>query len=348
VWRHLNFFQFKAFLHARPPRCSCAKCGVKTVPVPWARPGSGFTLLFEALVLLMAKKMAVAPVGEILKVSDKKIWRILEHYVGKQRDEQDMSDVMLVGVDETSVKPGHKYVTVAADLGAAKVLFVTEGKDADTVRQFKADLKNHKGRPERIEAICSDLSPAFISGIAQEFPGALHVLDRFHVMKLVNTALDEVRRLEVKENDLLKQTRFIWLKNPDHLTERQGQKLDVLKTMNLATATAYQMKLNLRELWDQPDRETAAVFLERWYKWVMESDIAQAMKKVAKTIKAHATGILSYFKSRITNGLMEGINSLIKAAKAKARGFRSIHYFKIVIYLVAGKLDFQLPLTHSK
>ena len=346
-WRHLNFFQFKAFIHANPPRTSCGKCGIKTVTVPWSRPGSGFTLLFEALVLVMAKKMAVAPVASLLNVSDKQVWRILEYYVETAREAQDLSQVEQSGIDETSMKPGHNYVTVVADLNAAQVLFVTEGKDASTVTQFKADFEQRGGKIEQIQSICSDLSPAYISGIAKEFPSVLHVFDRFHVMKIINAAVDTVRRQEVKENTELRQTRYLWLKNPDRLNPKQSERLAALKTMNLATATAYQMKLNLRELWEQPDLESAAIFLDRWYQWVMESDVGQAMKKAAKAIRGHATGILNYFHARITNGMMEGINSLIQAAKTRARGFRNVHYFKVAIYLVAGKLNFKLPITHS-
>jgi transposase len=347
-WRHLNFFQYKAFIHARVPRVQCPQCGVKTVAVPWARPGCGFTLLFEAFVLTLAKQMPVATVADILGESDTRLWRVLEHYVASARADVDMSEVKRVGVDETASRRGHKYVTVVADLEAAKVLFVTPGKDAGTLGDFKADLEAHQGQASQIEVVCSDLSPAFISGVGQKFPQALQVFDRFHVMKLLNEAVDQVRRLEVKENEVLKETRYIWLKNPQNLTDRQQAKLDTLRQMNLATATAYQMKLNLQELWTLPDRESAAVFLDRWYEWVMESDIARVMKKAAQTIKAHATGILNYFVAPVTNGLLEGINSLIQASKAKARGFRSTRYLEIVIYLIAGKLDFRLPLTHTK
>jgi transposase len=351
VWRHLNFFQYQAFVHARLPRVQCRHCGVRTVAVPWARPGSGFTLLFEAFVLTLAQRMPVAAVAGVVGEPDTRWWRLLEHYVETARATVDMSQVQRVGVDETASQRGQEYVTVVADLEGANVLFVTEGKDAATLRAFKDDLQAHAGQAEQIEVICSDLSPAFIHGMAQEFPQALPVFDHFHVMQLLNTALDQVRRLEVKEHPELKATRYLWLKHPEELTDPQKAKLDTLSTMDLATVTAYQMKLQLRSLWDLPDRASAAAFLDQWLQAVRERAVAPALRALqhaAQTIQAHATGILNYFAAPVTNGLLEGINSLIQAAKAKARGFRSTRYFKIVIYLVTGKLNFRLPLTHTK
>ncbi len=190
----------------------------------------------------------------------------------------------------------------------------------------------------------------FDEGALNEFPDANITFDRFHVTKPANNAVDQIRRQEVKMNDLLKQSRYIWLKRPENLTDRRKDKLEMLQMLNFSTAKAYQsktsfslMKLNLLELWDLPDRETAAAHLDAWYLWVTQSDIGLSMKRLAKAIKAYASRILNYFPDRLTNGLMEGINSLIQAAKAKARGYRNSSYFKTIIYLIAGKLNFELP-----
>jgi len=337
----------------------CSECGVKTVSAPWARPGSGFSLLFEAFVLTLAKQMPVAALAQLLGEHDTRLWRILEHYVVQARTTVDMSQVEQIGVDETS-RRGHEYVTVVADQSrghASRVLFVTEGKDAATIEGFQQDLEAHGGRAEQIKAVSLDLSPAFQSGVLKCFPQALPVFDRFHIMKLLNEALDQVRRQEVKSNQTLKEvksnqtlkeTRYLWLKNPENLSERQREKLAPLSAMNLATGTAYQMKLNFQELWKQGTREAAAAYLEQWYLWVMASEGMNPMKKAAQSIRAHAEGILNYFQSPLTNGLLEGINSLIQAAKSKARGYRSTRYLKIIIYLVAGKLNFALPAFHTR
>lgn len=343
AWRHLDFFQHKTFLHARFPGVDCPACGVKTVEPPWARLGTGFTLLFEALVLTLVQEMPVGAIARLVGEHDTRLWRVLQYYVEQARQREDMSNVRGLGVDETSSKRGNQYISLFADLDRAKVLFVTEGRDSGTVTAFREDFEKHHGQPENIETVCLDVSPAYQAGLFKEFRDARMVFDRFHVTKIVNHALDQIRRAEVKENEILKRTRYCWLKTPQNLTCRQRDRLDVLKQMNLATAQAYQMKLNLQELWTFPDRNTAAEFLERWYSWVIESKIGYAMKRAAKTIKEQAQGILNYFDDRVTNGLMEGINSLVQAAKSRARGYRNVRYLMTIIYLIAGKLDFSLP-----
>jgi transposase len=343
TWRHLNFFEHKCYLHAGLPRVDCSACGIKVVDVPWARLGSGFTLLFDALIVTLCLQMTITAVGRMVGEHDTRLWRVLQAYVQEARQELDMSTVTKIGVDETSWKSNHQYITLFADLAERRVLFVTEGKDAQTVAAFRHDLAEHQGKPDQIETVCMDLSPAFQSGVSAHFPQADKTFDRFHVVKLANEAVDQIRRQEAKENDILKKTRYLWLSNKENLSDAKQKQLASIQAMNLATATAYQMKLNLQELWTLPTRDTAAVHLDAWYKWIMQSSIGTAMKKLANTVKAHASGILNFFPDRLTSGLMEGINSLVQAAKAKARGYRNTTYFKTIIYLIAGKLEFNLP-----
>ena len=347
VWRHLNFFQHKTYLHADLPRIDCPSCGVKVIDVPWARERSGFTLLFEAMLLVLAKQMPVAAVGRFVGEYDTRIWRVLEHYVELARLDRDMCEVERIGIDETSHKSGHQYVTVFADLDTSSVLFVTDGKGAETVSAFREDFIDHAGQPADVNTVCMDLSPAFQSGVSIALPNAKMIFDRFHVVKLANEAVDAIRRAEVKTNDILKQTRYLWLSGPVRLSkmsQKHQEKLSVMQGLNLATAQAYQMKLNLLELWTLPDREAATAHLESWYAFVEDSSgVGAPLQKLAKTIKSHQEGILNFFPNRLTSGLMEGINSLIQAAKSKARGYRTTRYMKIAIYLIAGKLQFNLP-----
>ncbi len=346
VWRHLNFFEHVTYLHARTPRVQCPECGVKQVPVPWAREGSGFTLLFEAFIMTMAKEMPINAIARLVGEYDTKIWRILRHYVEKARSEQDYSEVKKVGMDETSSRRGHNYITVFVDMDKSKVLFATPGKDAATVTEFKKDLAAHGGSPENIKQACCDMSPAFIRGIEDTFEGSTITFDKFHIVKIINEALDEVRRQEQKDRPELKKTRFAWLKNPPNLTEKQKTIVETLnvKKLNLKTARAYQIKLTFQDLYDQP-RDRAEAFLKRWYFWTTHSRL-QPMIEAAKTIKRHWNGVLGWFKSGLTNGILEGINSLIQAAKAKARGYRSNRNFITIVYLIAGKLNFCV--THTQ
>jgi transposase len=341
TWRHLNFFQHQAYLNARVPRVRCETCGIRQVNVPWARPDSGFTLLFEAMVMTMVSAMPVKAVARIVDEHDTRLWRVVHHYVEEGRARTDASKVSRVAIDETAARRGHDYITLFVDIDQARVLFATEGKDAATVAAFAEDLAAHGGEPTAIEEVCIDMSPAFIKGVAESLPEAAVTFDKFHAVKIINDAVDQVRRAEQKQQDGLRGTRYIWLRNPDTLSERQRSTLEALPTRHLKTARAYQIRLAFQDLYEQPSDE-AAGYLKTWYFWATHSRL-EPIIDAAHTVKRHWDGILRWFDSKIANGLIEGINSLVQAAKAKARGYRSIRNLKAMIYLVAGKLDLRLP-----
>jgi len=354
TWRHLNFFEHKTMLHARQPRITCPDHGVKTVAVPWARPGVGFTLLMEAFILALVQNgMTPKQVSRLVGEHDTRIWRVLEHYVQKARCEADFSDVRVVGVDETSRSRGHNYISVFMDLDEdnSRVLFATEGKDAATVKAFKKDLEAHGGEAEQIEEACLDMSAAFIRGLTDQFPQAELTFDNFHLMQLLGDAVDEVRRQEQRTHPELKGTRYVWLKNDWNRTEEQAKTFDALRSSKLATVRATHLRSVFQDLFACDSLQEAEPLLKRWYFWATHSRIGP-MIKAAKTIKKHWAGVLRWFTSRITNGLLEAVNGLIQSAKAKARGFRNSRYLITMVYLIAGKLDFKLPafaqVTHTK
>ena len=339
TWRHLNFFQHEAHLHARTPRVECERCGVKAVEVPWARAGSGFTLLFEAIVLMLVKEMPVAAAARLLGENDTRLWRIIHHYVEEARARVDVRAVRRIGVDETASKRGHHYISLFVDMETPRLLFGTEGRDAATVAAFRADFERRGGEGEQIEEFCLDMSPAFLRGIEDSFPAAGVTFDKFHVMKLLNEAVDQVRRQEQRQRPELKGSRYVWVKNPENLTQKQLALLDGLEVprLNLKTARAYQMRLTFQEFWMLHD-DFAEAFLKRWYFWATHSRL-EPMIRVARTIRTHWAGVLNWFRTRITNGVLEGINSLLQAARAKARGYRSTRNLIAMAYLIAGKLD---------
>lgn len=344
TWRHLNFFQHEAYLTARVPRISCSDCGIlKLQSFPWSRRESGFTLLFEAMIMAMAKSMPVKSIAAIIGEHDTRIWRIINHYVEEAREREDHSAVTMVGVDETSSKRGHNYVTLFVDLAVPKVLFATEGKDASTVKRFSDDLVAHKGKPESIKEFCSDMSGAFIKGVNENFTDAQLTFDKFHIMQVINNAVDEVRRQEQNKRPELKKSRYLWLRNQNNLKASQRDRLAELSlpSMNLKTARAYRIRLAFQEFFEQPPA-LAEAFLKKWYFWATHSRL-EPMKEAAYTIKRHWSGILRWFTSRINNGVLEGINSLVQAAKARARGYRTNRYLINMIYLINGKLNFSLP-----
>jgi len=341
TWRHMNFFQYACYLTARVPRCKCDKDGVKQVQVPWARPGSGFTLMFEALLMVLVRSMTVREAARLVGEHDTRIWRLVHFHVEDARTRVDMSEVSRIGVDETGAKRGQKYITLVVDMEAKKLLFGVEGRDQETLKAFKADLVAHGGDPARITEASIDMSPAFIKGLVDHFPEAKLTFDRFHVMKLIGEAVDEVRRQEVREYPELKKTRYVWLKNPSNLTARQTEMLEALRNANLKTAEAYRMRVTLQDFYEQANPGAAKLFLQEWIAMVLASGI-EPMAKVAQTLQAHTEGVLRWFRSGLSNGFLEGLNSLVKAAKAKARGYRKVRSLITIAYLIAGKLKFNV------
>lgn len=341
IWRHLNFFQYKTYLHCPVPRIECPDCGIKTVDLPWARPGSGFTLLFEAFMMALSREMPVKAAARLVGEHDTRIWRIIHHYVDEARDKEFFADVHRVGIDETSRKRGHHYVTLFVDLDESRVIYATEGKDSGTIGRFSNDFHDHGGDSGDVREVCCDMSPAFIFGVEACLPNADITFDRFHVMKIMNDAVDKVRREEQARQECLKRSRYVWLKNPENLTAKQRILLDELSQQNLQTARAYRIRLSLRDFWNQPE-SMAEDYLKRWYFWATHSRL-EPVKQAAYTIKRHWEGIVNYSKSNITNGILEGINGLVQAARNKARGYRSVKNFIAIIYMIAGKLKFSIP-----
>jgi transposase len=310
--------------------------------VPWARTGSGFTLLFEALVMTLVTAMPVRAAARLVGEHDTRLWRIVHHWVEAARARADFASVKRVAIDETAARRGHDYVTLFVDIDQRRVLFVADGRDANTVAAFADDLEAHNGDASRIKEVCIDMSGPFIKGVDYNLTEAQITFDKFHAVKLVNDAVDKVRRAESKDRPELKRSRYLWLKNERRLSAEQSASLDVLSKMHLKTARAYQLRLAFQDIYEQPSPGWGELVLDRWYSWAIRSRL-EPMKDAARTIMRHRDGILRWFTSKIANGLIEGINSLVQAAKAKARGYRSTRNLKAITYLIAGKLDLKLP-----
>jgi transposase len=301
-WRHLDFFQYEAWLHAEVPRVGCTACGKTTqVSVPWAREGSGFTLLFEALALTMCKDLPVRQAARCLRVRDKQLWRRIEHYVTEARKKQDMRRVRIVGIDETSLRRGHDYVTVVHDLDAKRLLFCTEGRDHTTIQAFAKDLLDHGGQPTAVAHACMDMSAAYLKGAAAYLPNALVSYDRFHVVKLAGEAMDDVRTEEWKTEQARvqealghltpKQRRSVlWgmRRNPSGWSHTQTEAMHWLQRANLKTARAWRLKMALREVFANArghnQAELASAELKAWLSWARRSRL-EPFKRLAATLK---------------------------------------------------------------
>jgi transposase len=353
TWRHLNFFQYQCYLHAWIPRIDIGQGKVRQVQAPWEGHAAGFTLLFEALILELVKVMPVHQVGQLLKVYDKKLWDLIKAYTSIARICEDFSEVEIVGVDETSARKGHDYVTLFVDLEERRTMFVAEGRDNEVIEDFVEDLVAHDGQADQIKQISCDMSPAFILGVEQNLPEADIVFDRFHVTKVINDAVDKVRKAEVANNPILKNSKYLFLKNRDNLSEWQKQRLEDihLSGLNLKTMKALMIREAFQQIYQAPSIELFEKLLSKWYFWATHSRI-EPIKEAAYTIRRHWNGVVNWIFYKISNGILEGFNSIFQAAKAKARGYTRTDTIKAIIYLLTGKLDFgkinPFYITHSK
>jgi len=342
-WRHLNFFEHECYLHARVPRVKLPNGKVKHITTPWEGLSNGFTLLFEALALQLCQAMPVSKVAKITQTSDDKLWSMLERYIDTTRQKENFEAIDALGLDETSRAKGHEYITLFVDLQQRRTIFITEGKDNTTLQRFTNDFETHNGHVDKIVNVSCDMSPAFIKGVTEHLPNAQITFDKFHILKIINEAVDTVRKEEVGTNRLLKGTKYIWLKNYHNLTKKQKEKLEsfTLSKMNIKTLRAYNIRHAFQEIYKAKTKEEFMTYLNKWYYWATHSRLDPIIK-AAKTIKRHWDGIAGWYESKINNGILEGLNSVIQAAKSKARGYKTFKNYKIIAYLLTGKLDFSL------
>ncbi len=341
TWQHLNFFQHHCFIHAKVPRVKGTDGKVRMVEVPWARPNSGFTMLFEAFaMLLIENEMPVNKVGEILKVNPNRIWNIFNYWVRRAYSEDKIEQLEKVGFDETSTKKGHNYVTTMVDLESRRVLHATQGKGSDCIAKCVSYLEDKEVSIENIKQVCIDMSPAYIAGVRDYLPQAQITFDKFHVFKEVNKAMDELRKLERKGNEMLKNHKYTFLKNK--LSSKIRNERDLLMEMYPKLGEGYRLKEMFKDFWEIEDKEEAESYLAFWCDLAEDSNILP-FKKVVKTIKVHWSGIVNYIESKVNNGILEGINSKIQLAKRRARGYRNIQNFIHMINFICGKLKFDYP-----
>ena len=333
TWRHLNFFEHKAYIHCKVPRTKCDNHKVLLMDVPWANSNTGFTQLFEQLVMNLAKKMSILSISRLLKESNGRLWRIVKRYAKEYVESLEFSKVKRIGLDETS-KKGHDYLTVFVDLDTSKIMYIADGKKGSTIDEFRDFFTERNGVLENIEVVTCDMNMGFTTGIKKAFKNAKIVYDKFHVIKIINEALDDVRKEELKKEPELKKTKYMWLKNKKNLKENQKNNLEKMCKKNLKTAKGYRLKLAFQDIYNTNyTRDIAKLEIDEWINWALHSKL-EPFKKVARTIGRKVNGILNYFENRVTNAILEGTNSMIQYIKTRARGYKSTENFKAMIYLM--------------
>lgn len=348
-YRHLNFFQHECILEVRTPRVKLPGGGIRQVEPDWAGRMPGFTLLFEALVMALCREMPFAAAARLAGISAHQALSIARRYVDLALAGADYSGVTELAVDETSRARGHDYVTLVADAAERRVIFVAEGRGAATLKAFAQDFRARGGDPAAVLGISMDMSPAFIRGAAEHLPGARVTFDKFHVVAHAGAAVDRTRRAEQRSDPALKGLRWNLLKDRASLTNTARADLDALiARMTVSrTARAWGYKEQLREILDRKQVNVVSGMLRQWCSNVMKSKV-DAMKEVARMIRAHFDGITAWAQTRQTNGFLEALNGLFQAAKRKARGYARFETIRTVLFLIAGKLDFSSFNPHAQ
>jgi transposase len=352
TWRHLSVMQYLLELRCAVPRCECPEHGVKTMTVPWAEPGSRFTVHFEAFaveVIAACRSLTQAP--GLLRLHWDSVQRLIERAVERGLARRTTEGLKRVGLDEKSFLRGQRYISLMTDLKTPRVLEVVEGRDtAQAMALWDSLPEDQRGK---VEAAAMDMGANFVTATRLAAPQVAIVHDRFHVAKHLNDAVDQTRRQEAarlaeRGDETLKKTRYLWLHGT--VPEQHQATFAELLEMNLKTSRAWLYKEQMVEFWGQADAASGERFFTKWYRTVMRSQLPK-VKAVARTLKAHLVNLLTYFQHPITNATTEGFNSKIQAIKADARGFRRFENYRARILFFCGKLDLMPHLpsaaTHS-
>lgn len=342
TWRHLDVMRFETVLRARVPRADCPEHGVKTVQIPWAGPGSRFTLLFErfAIEVILASR-SLTQAKELLGLHWESLQRIMNRAVDRGLQRRDLEHLRYLGLDEKSFCRGQSYISLLCDLEGSRVLEVVEGRERAAGELLLATLEEKQ--LARVEAVAVDMAGYYVAAVEARAPGAVIVHDKFHIAKHLGEAVDKVRRQENKEllsqgDETLKGSRQLWLFNPQNMSAEKRANFAKLKGLNLKVARAWAMKELFTELWRYSYEGSARKFFKKWFGWASRSQL-KPMIKVARMLKAHLDNILTYLRHPITNAVTEGLNSKIQAIKANARGFRSFLNYRTRILFFCGKLS---------
>jgi transposase len=323
----------------RVPRIQCRDCNaIRQTPIGFADPRRSYTRSFAQYVLELARKMTIRDVAAHLGVSWDLVKEIVKNDLQKRFSRPKLKDLRQIAIDEISIGKGHRYLTVVLDLETGIVVHVGHGKGGEALLKFWKRLRRCGAR---IEAVATDMSPAYIDAVSTHLPNAVLVFDRFHVVKLFNEKLSNLRRELYRtakdglERNVLKGTRWLLLKRPENLdaAHNEHERLAEALRLNAPLATAYYLKEELREFWEQDDAEEAQAFLLDWILRAESSGI-RMLHQFARTLRFHAHGLLTYYDYGISTGPLEGTNNKIKTMKRQAYGFRDHEFFILKIYAI--------------
>ena len=343
TWRHLDMGGMLTLVRYAIRRVNCPKCGVKVEKVPWADPGSRFTLPFENQVAFLAQRCDKTAVTKQMRISWVSVGEIAARVVkrGGLTGSARLDGMTVIGIDEICYRKHHKYVTIVTDHLRGCAVWAAEGKGAETAARFFAELGPE--RCAKLEVVTLDLSAAFISAVTAGAPNAKQIYDRFHIQRLAHDALDEVRRDLVREADddderkALKGTRWALQKNPWNLNADESKTLQEIRARNEPLYRAYELKESLAGILDRRQVNVARVKLSEWTDWASRSQLAPFVR-TAKTIRKYMDGILEYIRTGFNNGRAEGINNKVRSVTKRAFGFHHATSLIGMVLLCCGGL----------
>ena len=340
-WRHVPLWNIPVFLHYRPARVNCSTCGIKVESIPWSNGKSCISKPLSISIAVWARQIPMDAVRRMFNVCWNVVYSSVKQMVDYGLSCRDASDTFIIGIDEISRKKGHKYLTQIYDLVGRKLLVNFEDRTYEGLKTFLEGLS--KDNLNRIKVVCCDMWDPYIKAINECLPDARIVFDKFHLIRHLLKAVNDTRKQEAVilskvHPELLKGTRYIWLKNPWNLTDKQRQRLSHLEKLNLKINRAYLLKENFRELWGYTNRIEAKKFLDQWFWWATHSRI-EHMKKFAWMVRNHEEGILSYCEYPVSNGVVEAMNNNAKAISHNARGYKSTKTFSTLLMHCMGKLE---------
>lgn len=340
-WRHVPMWGIPVTLRYAPARIRCPHCDAIVVEaIPWSQ---GKCRLSQGLIWLVSAWCKWLPwdrVAKLFGIHWNTVATAVRQAVSYGLAHRDLGDVLYIGIDELSRRKGHVYVTNVYDLKNKRLIWSGEGRSTETLDEF---FREHgEALKGRIQGVCCDMWQPYIDRIKEHFPEATLVFDRFHVVQNLLKAVDQVRREEAQElkktnPELLKKTRYLWLKNPENLTDKQRARLGYLEQLNLRTNRAYLLKESFREFWEYGMKGWADRFLTKWFWWATHSRL-KSMRDFAWTLRNHREDLLNYFNLRIDNGAVEGMNNKAKVVSHRCYGFRTAKTYITALYHCLGNL----------
>jgi len=349
IWRHLDTMQFKTLLHCRIPRSECPVHGALTIDIPWGETKSRWTLLFETFAIeVLTQVPAIAKAARLLGLSWDETFAIKKRGVQRGLERRSLEDIQYLGIDEKSFTKKVPFITVLNDLHGERVIDVAPTKSAEAGETVLSVIPKLE-RP-KVDAVAMDMTAAYKRACLDMLENAEIVYDKYHIEQGLSKAVGSVRHSEHKKLmsegiTVLKNTRFLWLRRPERWNkEQKAQFQDIqreygeTKLAQSKIGRAWTIKEAFRPFWNYVYPGVARQYFQRWYFWATHSRIRPIIE-IARTLKTHLDGILTYFHHGITNAFSEGINSKIQDLKSGARGFRSFDNYRIAILFSCGKLD---------